>query len=89
MVFQSIQHLTIQPLKIFGNPLYNLLNYKKNITFRSRKTLPCTKGIKTPNSPSNAFLNGGRKTLPCTKGIKILKWGWHINPPRWLKKIIL
>ena len=47
MVFQSIQHLTIQLLKNFGKSLYNLLNNKKNITFRSRKTLPCTKGIKT------------------------------------------
>ena len=47
MIFQSIQHLTIRLLKIFGKPLFNLLNNKKNITFRSRKTLPCTKGIKT------------------------------------------
>lgn len=71
MVFQSIQHLTIQLLKNFGKSLYNLLNNKKNITFRSRKTLPCTKGIKTlVISYDLQFQKLVERHCPARKGLK-------------------
>ena len=70
MIFQSIQQLTLRLLRNFGKPLFNLLKCKKNNPFRSRKTLPCIKGIETMFHLAVFPFYEGRKTLPCIKGIE-------------------
>ncbi len=72
MIFQSIQQLTLRLLRNFGKPLFNLLKCKKNNPFRSRKTLPCIKGIETFFYYTFPRVLVGRKTLPCIKGIETL-----------------
>ena len=71
MIFQSIQQLTLRLLRNFGKPLFNLLKCKKNNPFRSRKTLPCIKGIETLNDERLSFVRLVERPCPVSKGLKL------------------
>ena len=73
MIFQSIQQLTLRLLRNFGKPLFNLLKCKKNNPFRSRKTLPCIKGIETKLAVCSPPITPVERPCPVSKGLKPIR----------------
>ncbi len=64
------RNLTLQSAVIFSKGFYNLLIAQRKITLRSRKTLPCTKGIKTNQLSILENTPSVERHCPVRKGLR-------------------